>query len=123
MNAFDYENKSNCWNSEGSSDGNKECFFVVDFGRKVKVVELRIQFQAGFSAELMTVLKQKNIDERYEVIDEHEVDDEHNLQTFVLEESDDVSALKLVFEEFTDFYGRVTIYQLQAWGSEVSDVL
>ena len=66
MNAFDYENKSNCWNSEGSSDGNKECFFVVDFGRKVKVVELRIQFQAGFSAELMTVLKQKSIDKRYE---------------------------------------------------------
>jgi len=117
MNAFDYENTSNCWNSEGSSDGNKECFFIIDFGRIVQPMELRIQFQAGFSAELMVVSKQNKDDKNYKEIDEHEVDDEHDMQTFVLEGSADedksTSALKLVFDEFTDFYGRVTIYQLQ----------
>lgn len=117
MNAFDYENTSNCWNSEGSSTGKKESFFIIDFGRIVQPMELRIQFQAGFSAEQMVVLKQNKDYKNYKVIDEVEVDDDHDMQTFVLEGNDDedrsTSALKLVFDEFTDFYGRVTIYQLQ----------
>lgn len=117
MNAFDYENTSNCWNSEGSSTGKKESFFIIDFGRIVQPMELRIQFQAGFSAEQMVVLKQNKDYKNYKVIDELEVDDDHDMQTFVLEGNDDedrsTSALKLVFDEFTDFYGRVTIYQLQ----------
>jgi hypothetical protein len=123
-NAFDYENTSNCWNSEGSSSGKKECFFIVDFGRMVIPTELRVQFQAGFLAEQVVVLKQKKNGNEYEKMEEFEVEDEHDMQHFLLQdilidESGATSSIKLVFDEFTDFYARVTIYQLQVWGKEL----
>lgn len=122
--AFDYANSTTCWNSEGSSSGKKECYFCVDFGRLVKPTELRIQFQAGFSAEQTYVLKQSQDGQQYEQIEELETEDEHEMQVFPLPcgtaPGSSTSSIKMVFDEFTDFYGRVTIYQLQIWGIEAS---
>ena len=108
---------------------------MIDFHRPVIPVELCIQFQAGFVAEEMTVLWKKNnkrgetgSDEWVEV-DEYEIDDDHDIQSFPLQEQlksgkeqqqDEVTAIKLLFDECTDFFDRVTIYILQVWGTEVS---
>eukprot|EP00980_Cylindrotheca_fusiformis_P008272 scaffold1736_cov127-Cylindrotheca_fusiformis.AAC.86 len=122
-NVFDYVNATTCWNSEGSSSGKKECYFTVDFGRMVIPTELRIQFQAGFSAEQIVVFKSSTDGQGYEQIEELETEDEHGIQAFPLpcgtDEESSTSSIKLVFDEFTDFYGRITIYQLQIWGKEV----
>lgn len=86
--------------------------------------ELRVQFQAGFSAEQTFVSKQSKDGQGYEQIEELETEDEHDMQVFLLpggtDEKSATSSIKLVFDEFTDFYGRVIIYQLEVWGKEVS---
>ena len=57
---------------------------------------------------------------------EFDVDDNHDLQIFsLLEENQNTrptTAVKLLFEDCTDFYGRVIVYQLQIWGYEVKDM-
>src|SRR3569623_2126009 len=53
MNALDLENSSSCWNSEGKEGASQ--WIQLDFGRQVQPLEIRVQFQAGFSAERCTV--------------------------------------------------------------------
>lgn len=55
------------------------------------------------------------------VVDELEPQDNHDYQTFSLDSNTTLSgtALKFVLNDFTDFYGRVTIYRMEVWGKEV----
>jgi hypothetical protein len=123
MNALDYQNATTCWNSEGSSSGKLSCSYMLDFGRVVQPLELRMQFQAGFAAEEVAVFSL--IGTAWVPTVELEADDDHDMQSFPLQENKTsdapaTKAIKLVFDECTDFYGRVTIYKLQVWGYEVS---
>ena len=122
MNALDLENISTCWNSEGSPSGNHSSSYMLDFNRLVRPAEIRLQFQAGFIGEEMSVSWKDG--STWEKLAIFEVDDDHDLQVFRFDEIElsDVpttSALKLTFNECTDFYGRVTLYQLQVWGFEM----
>lgn len=121
MHALDLANATTCWNSEGSSSGKQSSHFILDFGRLVEPAELRIQFQAGFVGEEMKVYWLDG--SSWKLLLEEEVDDDHNLQTFSFSESTPgvhTTSIKLSFDECTDFYGRVTVYQLQVWGLEVT---
>jgi hypothetical protein len=121
MNALHCENPSTSWNSDGSSSGKHESFFVVDFGRVVTPMELRLQFQAGFSAEEVVAHIQNNETGAWESMIDLEMEDTHGVQKFELLEGKSpmqTKALKFVFDECTDFYGRIIIYQLQVWGLE-----
>jgi len=130
--AIDCENPLTSWNSEGSRNGKKESFLVVDFSgggkhpdRTVKIEEVCVQFQAGFAAEEMIVyIQRKNsVSDQWSKVDELEADDDHELQSFRLSAvaDDAATAVKIVFDETTDFYGRVIIYQLQVWGREIGE--
>ena len=141
MNALDLESDSSCWNSEGSSTTNKKaaaaaaaaCWFLLDFQRPVYPTQIRIQFQAGFCAETCAVYE-KRVEESVEdgggtttcstwecIDDDIEWEDVHETQTHDLPSSKQAtSALKLVLDDFTDFYGRVTIYRIEIWGKEQS---
>lgn len=119
MNALDLENPTSCWNSEGSPTGKQSSQYTLDFGRLVEPTELRIQYQAGFVGEELQVFWQDG--STWKPLIDVEVDDDHDIQTFsLIEAKSDIRtrALKLVFDECTDFYGRVTVYQLQIWGFE-----
>jgi hypothetical protein len=137
--ALDCENASTCWNSDGSTPGTtlQPVSFIVDFGRSVHPTDLKLQIQAGFCAEQLTVFVQQphannnnstNREEWTKLV-ELQVDDDHELQSFSLPTAPTsctsagtpsayCNALKLIFDDFTDFYGRTTIYQLQVWGYE-----
>jgi hypothetical protein len=120
MKALDLENLTTCWNSDGSPSGKQSSQYTLDFGRIVEPTELRIQFQAGFIGEELQVFWQDG--SAWKSFVEVEVDDDHDVQNFSLLETNSgiqTRALKLVFDECTDFYGRVTVYQLQVWGFEV----
>ena len=124
--ALDCENALTSWNSEGSPNGKKESFFIVDFSgggkqpnRRVQPVEIGVQFQAGFAAEEITVYVQSGGKSAWSKVEEIEADDDHELQSFPLSVADETTALKVVFDETTDFYGRVIVYQLQVWGKEL----
>lgn len=122
--ALDCENALSSWNSEGSPDGKKENCLVIDFGetRTVKAAELSIQFQAGFAAEELTVYTQESGSKTWSKAEEIEAEDDHEMQAFPLSDAikdQPIGALKIVFHETTDFYGRVIVYQLQVWGQEI----
>lgn len=133
MNALDYANETTCWNSEGSPQGKTSSWIRVDFASTAIVpTKIGIQFQAGFVAEEVTVMVLKaNSDndakeEWITVGDTFEVDDDHEMQFLdLLEDNNEkmptsTMGIKLVLNECTDFYGRVTIYQLKVFGKEVS---
>ena len=128
MHALDINNPSTSWNSDGTSSGKQESFFVVDFNRTVTPMEVQIQFQAGFSAEEVIVQLQNASSGAWEALgDELETEDAHGIQKFDLLEEGKVpkqqaKAIKLVFNECTDFYGRVIVYQLQVWGNEETSI-
>lgn len=81
-----------------------------------------------------------NVNEWIQMDEAFEVDDDHEMQSFSLPVASVVvpkdvdgnggtkdvtketttTALKLVFDECTDFYGRITIYKLQVWGRKPS---
>ena len=115
MNALNTNDGSSCWNSDSSD---KQQHFVIDFKRVVKVQDLRLQFQAGFVSESVKVLLQTP-DDKWTDLQELELEDTLDIQIFALK-SGEGTALKLVFDEFTDFYGRITIYRIEVWGLEVS---
>ena len=124
MNALDYDNNLTYWNSEGNPKGKTSSFLTIEFGRKVQPIEVGIQFQAGFVAEELTISKLDSNSEDWVQVADFEVDDDHDVQSFSLahgekEVSSTTTALKFVFNECTDFYGRVAVYKLQVWGREV----
>lgn len=127
MNVLDLVNTSSCWNSEGSDDQSSQ-WIQLDFGRSVLPRELQLQFQAGFSAESCVVQAKVECSESgggscWTTVDEFELCDAHEVQVRRINESRlerGCSSLRLVFEDFTDFYGRVTIYQLEILGDEGS---
>ena len=108
----------------GATEGSdKATYFVVDFGRVVEPKELRLQFQAGFAAEEIHVSLQDEVNSsKWKPMVELEAEDDHDMQTFSLLEDcknkGKTKALKFEFQEATDFYNRITIYQLQVWGNE-----
>jgi hypothetical protein len=125
--ALDYENTSSSWNSEGSSSSTKpqSSTFILEFAKPIEPSELRIQFQAGFAAEQINVHLYDTTTDKWKPMVELEADDDHPMQSFSLledaENSGPTKALKMVFEEPTDFYARITIYQLQVWGQQLQD--
>jgi hypothetical protein len=76
------------------------------------------------------------VQEEWVEVDEYEVDDDHDIQSFPLQQQPTsgtdkhnqqqqhqlvttTTSIKLLFDECTDFFDRVTIYKLQVWGTEV----
>uniref|UniRef100_A0A7S1D4W3 SUN domain-containing protein n=1 Tax=Cyclophora tenuis TaxID=216820 RepID=A0A7S1D4W3_CYCTE len=127
-NALQLDNESSCWNS----DAGETQHYTLDFHRVVTVQELKLQFQAGFSAETCRVLahvdksnnsssissssSSSSTNGEWMELGELETPDSLELQSFVLEDTAETSKIRLVFEGCTDFYGRVTLYQIQVWG-------
>jgi hypothetical protein len=127
MNALDYEHETTCWNSEGNSQGKTSSWMRVDFARRVRPTKIGVQFQAGFVAEEVTVQVLKETEkEEWITLCDFEVEDDHEMQFLDLLEDgkernipeNGTMSIRLVLDECTDFYGRVTIYQLKVFGTE-----
>lgn len=117
MNALDVENGSSSWNSEGNTKS--ETTLTVHFGRPVIPVTLKLQFQAGFSAESCAVYAEGATTM---LLNELELSDVHEVQTYELSNKQLPSnSLKLVLDDFCDFYGRVILYRLEVWGHETTE--
>lgn len=104
------ESDTTCWNS----DGGESQYYQINFGSPVKIQKIKMQFQAGFSSEIIKVFADGS-----ELDEEIEPEDALEMQEFDVSECT-CQILKLEFEEFTDFYGRITIYKIQVWGEEMA---
>ena len=97
------DREDTCWNSDQGTPQ----FIYLTFDPSVKNVrELQIQFQGGFVGKDCHVV----------VNDKDPVpffpEDSNKLQTFKFE-FEEVQTMKIVFNSSTDFFGRITIYQLK----------
>ena len=97
------DREDTCWNSDQGTPQ----FIYLTFDPTMKNVrELQIQFQGGFVGKDCHVV----------VNDKDPVpffpEDSNKLQTFKFE-FEEVQTMKIVFNSSTDFFGRITIYQLK----------
>ncbi|NXO63781.1 NR2CA protein, partial [Phainopepla nitens] len=98
---------------------------TLDFPRPVKVSELHIQFQGGFSSRLCT-LEGCRTGEELVKISELYPQDSHAMQIsfprmmtgFQVEETV-LDKLKITFGSSTDFFGRVVVYHLGVLGERL----
>ncbi|XP_029355706.1 nuclear receptor 2C2-associated protein [Echeneis naucrates] len=111
---FDH-NEETCWNSDQG-----ECQWVsLEFPQPVTVSELWVQFQGGFSAK-MCRLEGCPKDEDLTEISHFYPEDNNSLQSFPIQEAPAVDKVKIIFENSTDFFGRVTVYSLDILGEKAS---
>ncbi len=109
-----------CWNSDQGSPQ----FVLMDFGKEVVVTDLHIMFQGGFSGVDAIVQVGSSLNALETLTSGLEIADCNELQTFPLQVAGDSNGsaprqgryVQVTFPSSTDFYGRVTIYQLELDG-------
>ncbi|XP_071583902.1 nuclear receptor 2C2-associated protein [Heliangelus exortis] len=102
-----------CWNSDQGT-----CQWVtLDFPHPVKVSQLHIQFQGGFSSRLCTLEGCRAGEElvRRSTLYPQDV---HAMQRFQVEEMV-LDKLKITFEDSMDFFGRIVVYHLGVLGERL----
>lgn len=104
-----------CWNSDQGSPQ----YVTLDFNRKVIPSSVQIMFQGGFAGRNCAahVLPSKDSPHGWVPLCGVFPEDVSTVQTFKLAACDvPVEQLKIVFEDSTDFYGRICIYTLDVLG-------
>ncbi|KFP64807.1 Nuclear receptor 2C2-associated protein, partial [Cariama cristata] len=99
-----------CWNSDQ--------WVTLDFPRTVKVSQLHIQFQGGFSSRLCTLEGCRAGEELVKISDLYPEDInamQISFAAFQVEETV-LDKLKITFENGTDFFGRIVVYHLGVLG-------
>ncbi|NXL40135.1 NR2CA protein, partial [Glaucidium brasilianum] len=106
-----------CWNSDQGT-----CQWVtLDFPRTVKVSQLHIQFQGGFSSRLCTLEGCRTGEELMKISSLYPEDInamQISFAIFQVEETE-LDKLKITFENSTDFFGRIVVYHLGVLGERL----
>ncbi len=97
-----------CWNSDQGSPQ----WVLITFEEEASVSKLRMLFQGGFAGKNCHLEVSKD-GASFEKCFEFYPEDSNKLQTFELERTVTGKAFKVVFSDSSDFFGRVTIYQLE----------
>jgi hypothetical protein len=112
-------NPETCWNSDavpdgGDSAGASHQWIRLDFSDLVVVEKLSVQFQGGFACRCIDVVDPTD----GAVVQTFHPEDNNKAQLFVFDQKFSGYAMKLEFRDLTDFYGRITIYDLDVFGVE-----
>lgn len=104
-----------CWNS----DGGENQFLVIEFPSIVDIHSISLVFQGGFVGRQGKLLIANDDDADWRCVLDFEPEDVNDKQDFVLPENsgDKVRLLRIEFTGSSDFYGRVTIYNLDVIGT------
>ncbi|XP_076009340.1 nuclear receptor 2C2-associated protein isoform X2 [Genypterus blacodes] len=108
-------NEETCWNSD---QGDPQ-WVTLEFPQSVKVSDLKVQFQGGFSSKTCR-LEGRPKDGDFGVISQFYPEDNNSLQRFPIQEAPAVDKVKIVFENSADFFGRIIIYSLDVLGEKAS---
>uniref|UniRef100_A0A803Y1C0 Nuclear receptor 2C2 associated protein n=1 Tax=Meleagris gallopavo TaxID=9103 RepID=A0A803Y1C0_MELGA len=90
---------------------------TLDFPHTVRVSQLHIQFQGGFSSRLCTLEGEGTGEELVKISDLYP-EDINAMQISFVEETA-LDTLKITFENSTDFFGRIVVYHLQVLGERL----
>ncbi|XP_076978182.1 nuclear receptor 2C2-associated protein [Tamandua tetradactyla] len=108
---FDQDEET-CWNS----DQGPSQWVMLEFPQRVRVSQLQIQFQGGFSSRRGRLEASQGTEALHKVVDFYP-EDNNSLQIFPVPAAE-VDWLKVTFEDTTDFFGRVVIYHLRVLGEK-----
>jgi len=106
------------WNS----DQGENQWISIDFQRTVIVNEVRIQFQGGFSAKSVEMACFRENQEGTMPMDPQTLypEDINCLQYFTIKGNPvESNSIKLMFNDLTDFFGRIIIYRLELLGTKL----
>lgn len=107
------QNEETCWNSDQGP-----CQWVMlEFPQGVRISQLQIQFQGGFSSRRCRLEGSQGSQGLFRIVDFYP-EDNNSLQTFPIPAAE-VDRLKVTFEDMADFFGRVVIYHLRVLGEKV----
>ncbi|NXL90987.1 NR2CA protein, partial [Alectura lathami] len=107
-------NEDTCWNS----DQGTHQWVTLDFPRTVKVSQLHIQFQGGFSSRLCTLEGCRTGEELVKISDLYPEDINAMQISFQVEETA-LDKLKITFGNSSDFFGRIVVYHLTVLGERL----
>uniref|UniRef100_A0A8U7NEQ3 Nuclear receptor 2C2-associated protein n=1 Tax=Corvus moneduloides TaxID=1196302 RepID=A0A8U7NEQ3_CORMO len=94
-----------CWNSDqGTSQ-----WVTLDFPQPVKVSQLHIQFQGGFSSRLCTLEGCRTGEELVKISELYPQDSHETV----------LDKLRITFGSSTDFFGRIVVYHLGVLGERL----
>eukprot|EP00729_Bicosta_minor_P014199 gene14199-19047_t len=112
---FDGEDET-CWNSDQGSPQ----FIIMDFKKGVVPTELSFTFQGGFVGTNCSVYGTPPGDAEQQKLCEIYPEDVNTEQRFQLDalpaSVPSIQMLEIRFDSSTDFYGRVTVYNLNVLG-------
>lgn len=98
-----------CWNSDQGSPQ----WIQVTFQDSVQTItELQLMFQGGFAGKNCTIEVCKKDKEEFIKCQDFYPEDSNKLQKFQLPEPVSGQSFKIVFTNSTDFFGRITVYQM-----------
>ncbi|XP_052385273.1 nuclear receptor 2C2-associated protein isoform X1 [Oncorhynchus keta] len=104
-------NEETCWNSD---QGDFQ-WVTLEFPQPVRVSELKVQFQGGFSGKTCRLEGSPKAGELAKITHFYP-EDNSSLQSFPIQEAHMVHRLKIVFENSADFFGRIIVYSLDVLG-------
>ncbi|EDO32498.1 predicted protein, partial [Nematostella vectensis] len=104
-----------CWNSDQGSPQ----FVIFEFPQEVNLKRICIQFQGGFAGKECQ-LEGGPSSSSLTPFHQFYPDDVNTLQIFPVDSCKRMKVLKIIFLSSTDFFGRITIYKLDLFGSCVS---
>ncbi|KAI8580043.1 hypothetical protein K450DRAFT_271392 [Umbelopsis ramanniana AG] len=105
-----------CWNSEQGLPQH----ILLDFGRSVEIESIWMTFQGGFVGKKCVLAASEAESPNNYNVDLGTVypEDVNQPQSFNVQCPKSVQRLKLIFEESTDFFGRITMYKLDILGRD-----
>ena len=99
-----------CWNSDQGTPQ----WIRISFDSDKYITQLQIMFQGGFAGGTSWIEVSKSGEtDAFEKIKDIYPEDTNKLQTFDLPNETLCRAFKVVFADSTDFFGRITIYQMK----------
>ncbi|ELK19215.1 Nuclear receptor 2C2-associated protein [Pteropus alecto] len=111
---FDQDEET-CWNS----DQGPSQWVILEFPQRIRVSQLQIQFQGGFSSRCGRLEGSQGCEALNKIVDFYP-EDNNSLQISCPGLwAAEVDRLKVMFEDTTDFFGRVVIYHLRVLGEKV----
>ncbi|KAK2542205.1 Nr2c2ap [Columba guinea] len=110
-----------CWNS----DQGLSQWVTLDFPSTVRISQLHIQFQGGFSSRLCTLEGCRAGEEPVKISNLYPEDTNAMQISFAVPrarfqvEETELDKLKITFENSTDFFGRIVVYHLGVLGQRL----
>ena len=100
-----------CWNSDQGTPQ----WVRLAFDSAKEITQLQIMFQGGFAGKTCWIETSKGDENDFEKLQDIYPEDVNKLQTFDIKSNSvaPCKAFKIVFADSTDFFGRITIYQLK----------